>query len=270
MKQTGQAPVLAVNGNEIPPEAIAAEAQNHPSDNPDEAWSEAARALAIKALLIAEADRLLIEASPIDDEQGRTLAPDDARIEALLEQEVETPTADQATCRRYYEQHINQFSSPDLVEASHILFAAPQDDKKRYTKAELNAVDAIAELKEHPERFEALAETLSACPSAKQGGNLGQIGPGQTVDEFETFLFNLEAGQICPVPVKTRFGVHVIKAGRKLGGETLPFEVVQNKIADYLEEASWRRAVAQYIALLVGKANIDGLAMEGSTGALVQ
>jgi len=270
MNGASQAPVLAVNGTEIPAEAIAAEAQNHPAANPDEAWSEAARALAIKTLLLAEADRLGIAEAAYTDAKGRPLLPDDARIEALLEQEVTTPSADTETCRRYYEQHIVQFGSPDLAEASHILFAAPRDDQKQYAKAELNAVDALAELKDHPERFAALAETLSACSSAKQGGNLGQIGPGQTVDEFETSLFNLEAGQLCPIPVKTRFGVHVIKAGRKISGETLPFEAVQQKIGDYLEEASWRRAVAQYIKMLVGKAEISGLEIEGSEGLLVQ
>lgn len=270
MTQAREAPLLAVNGTEIPSEAIAAEVQNHPADNPDEAWSEAARALAIKSILLSEANRLSIEAHLIEDEKGRTLVPDDARIEALLEQEITTPMADEEICHRYYEQHIDQFSSPALVEASHILFAAPKDDQKRYAKAELSAIDTIAELKEYPERFAALAETLSACPSGKQGGNLGQIGPGQTVDEFETFLFNLEPNQMCPVPVKTRFGVHVIRAARKISGETLPFEAVHSKIADYLEESSWRRGVAQYLKMLVGKADISGLDIEGSQGLLVQ
>lgn len=265
-----EAAVLAVGGTEIPAEAIAAEAQNHPADNPDQAWSEAARALAIKSMLLAEADRLSIEPPLIEDEKGRTLLPDDARIEALLEQEVAIPTADDETCRRYFKQHSDQFSSPALVEASHILFAAPQDDQKRYAQAELSAIDVITELKEHPERFNALAETLSACPSAKQSGNLGQIGPGQTVDEFETFLFNLEPGQLCPVPVKTRFGVHVIKAGRKISGKTLPFEAVHPKIADYLEEASWRRAVAQYITILASKTKVEGVDLAGANGPLVQ
>ena len=267
---TDQEQVLTVNGVEIPAAAIAEEAQNHPSDNPDAAWSEAARALAIKTVLLAEADRLAIEAPLIEDEKGRTLLPDDARIEALLEQQVTTPHADDAVCRRYYEQNLDQFQSPALVEASHILFSAPQDEPARYTKAELSAIDTIAELKTHPERFAALAETLSACPSGKQGGNLGQIGPGQTVDEFETFLFNLEADQMCPVPVKTRFGVHVIRAGRKIPGETVPFEAVRSKIADYLEESSWRRAVSQYLKILIGKAEISGLEIEGSEGLLVQ
>ncbi len=270
MTQAQEAVVLAVNGTEIPTEAIAAEAQNHPADNPDEAWREAARALAIKMVLLAEASRLSIEVPLIEDKKGSVLLPDDARIEALLDQEITTPTADEETCRRYYEQHLGQFNSPALVEASHILFAAPKEDQKRYARAERNAADVIAELKEHPERFIALAETLSACPSAKQGGNLGQIGPGQTVEEFETFLFNLEPNQMCPVPVKTRFGVHVIKAGRKISGEMLPFEAVRSKIADYLEEASWRRAVAQYLKILIGRAEISGLEIEGNEGLLVQ
>ncbi len=261
---------LCVNGTEIPPEAIAAEAQNHPSDNPEEAWSEAARALAIKSMLLAEADRLKIEAPTIEDAKGRTLLPDDARIETLLEQEVTVPSADDETCRRYYNQHIDQFKSPDMVEASHILFAAPRDDQKRYTTAELQAIDTIKELEQHPERFEALAETLSACPSAKQGGNLGQIGPGQTVGEFESFLFNLDAGQLCPVPVKTPYGVHVVKAGRKISGETFPFEAVRPKIADYLEETSWRRAVAQYLAILASQTEVEGIELSKAEGPLVQ
>ena len=270
------APAVAVNGVTISSEAIAAEAQNHPADNPDTAWAEARRALVIKALLLAEADRLAIDVSDASgasgavDSKGRRLMPDDARIEALLEREVSTPKADAATCKRYYEQHRVRFGSPTLVEASHILFAALRSDAPGYAKAQQDAVATLAELKEHPERFASLAQAHSACSSAKQGGNLGQIGPGQTVDEFETFLFNLEAEQLCPVPVKTKFGVHVVKAGRKLAGETLPFAAVQRKIADYLEEASWRRAIAQYIKILVGRADISGLDIEGSEGLLVQ
>lgn len=267
-QQAGDA--ISVNGAEIPAAAIAAEAQNHPSDNPETAWTAAAEALAVKTLLLAEADRLGVEASVIEDDKGRTLAPEDAKIEALLEQEVTTPRADEETCRRYYEQHKARFSSPDLVEASHILFAAHKEDEAGYAKAVAEAQAVLDELKYHPERFGDLAKARSACPSASQGGNLGQLGPGQTVSEFETFLFNLEAGQLCPVPVKTRYGAHVLKLGRKIIGETLPFDAVRAKIADYLEEASWRRAVAQYIGILVGRADIEGVEIAGANSPLVQ
>ncbi|MBK6298708.1 MAG: peptidylprolyl isomerase [Sphingomonadales bacterium] len=51
--------------------------------------------------------------------------------------------------------------------------------------------------------------------SKEQGGNLGQVGPGDMVAEFEQALFALEAGALCLEPVKTRFGVHVVRAGRR-------------------------------------------------------
>ena len=270
MTMTAQPQVPVINGVPISEDAIAAEAQNHPASNPDEAWSSAAEALAIKTLLLAEADRLDIPAAELSDDTGRMLAPDDARIEALLEQEVQTPEADEETCRRFYERNIERFTSPDLAEASHILFAARPEDEDAYAKAIQSAEDCIGELQDHPERFADMAEVRSACPSAKQGGNLGQLGPGQTVDEFDTFLFNLEEGQLCPVPVKTRYGVHVLKVGRKIARQTLPFDAVRTKIADYLEEASWRRAVAQYVAILAGQAEIEGVALAAVDNPLVQ
>ena len=53
-------PDLVVNGEVIPARLIAAEAQNHvaPAGKPGFAWVAAARALAIRALLLQEAGRL--------------------------------------------------------------------------------------------------------------------------------------------------------------------------------------------------------------------
>ena len=88
--------------------------------------------------------------------------------------------------------------------------------------------------------------------------------------ELETFLFNLEPGQICPVPVKTRFGYHVLRLDRRIEGRQLPFEVVGDKIAGYLREHVWRRAVSQYLQLLVGQAEIRGIELNGASSPLVQ
>ena len=68
-----RAPVT-VGGIEISPAAIAAEAQNHPAGDAEEAWQSAAEALAIKQMLLAEAERLGIEAGEIEDAEGRKLA----------------------------------------------------------------------------------------------------------------------------------------------------------------------------------------------------
>ena len=104
----------------------------------------------------------------------------------------------------------------------------------------------------------------SRCPSAAQGGNLGQITAGQTTPEFEQALFALEPGQLCEAPVATRYGFHVIRLERKHEGRTLPYELVADRIADYLRESVRRRADAQYIARLVSAAHIEGIELAGA------
>ncbi len=270
MAEVLEHPPVLVNGHEIDAAAIFAEVQNHPAPEAHLAWEAAAKALVFRQLLLDEADRLDIMTVGLADAEGRLLADDDARIEALLEQEVRCPEADEETVRRYYEKHSDRFTSPTLVEAEHILFAASPDDDLAYGLATGDARMALKTLMADPGRFAELAQKRSACPSKEQGGNLGQIGPGQTVKEFEAVLFGLGEGKLHPEPVKTRFGVHVIRAGRRVEGERLPLELVQDKIAQYLEEASWRRAVTQYLTILASQAKIEGIDIGGADGPLVQ
>jgi len=270
MADTLDRPRVAVNGAEIPPQAIAAEAQNHPAGEAEAAWAAAAEALVVRRLLLDEADRLDIAAAPLSDAEGRRLAEDDARIEALLAEQVHTPAADEATARRYYDLHRARFVSPPLIEAEHILFTAAPDDSLAYGLATGDARTTIRRLQQEPEAFADLARQHSGCPSKEQGGNLGQIGPGQTVPEFEAALFSLGEGELYPEPVKTRFGVHVIRAGRRQEQRELPFELVRAKIGEYLEEASWRRAVSQYLTLLASQAKVEGVSLAAADGPLVQ
>ena len=58
--------------------------------------------------------------------------------------------------------------------------------------------------------FESLAMEHSTCPSGQQGGSLGEFGPGQMVEEFDTVVFNEEVGKVHG-PVKTQFGYHLLE-----------------------------------------------------------
>jgi peptidyl-prolyl cis-trans isomerase C len=251
---------IVINGCVIGEREIARETQYHPSKSLEEARAHAARALVVRELLVARADLLAI---PGDEDL-------EARVQALIEREVRTPKADEAACRRFYEANQSRFRSPDLVEARHILFPAAPSDAASSATARDKAQGAIEILKCQPERFADLAKDLSACPSAKQGGNLGQLSRGSTVPEVDTFLFELEEGQLCPVPVRSRYGFHVLRVERRVEGRTLPFEAVHKKIADYLEDRVWRQAVRQYIELLIGAADIRGIDLKGSASPLVQ
>lgn len=58
--------------------------------------------------------------------------------------------------------------------------------------------------------FGSLAKEHSSCPSGKQGGDLGEFGPGQMVPEFDRVVFNEEVGKVHG-PVKTQFGYHLLE-----------------------------------------------------------
>jgi len=60
------------------------------------------------------------------------------------------------------------------------------------------------------ESFADLAEKHSSCPSGKQGGNLGEFGPGQMVKEFDEVVFKAPLNEV-QGPVKTQFGYHLLE-----------------------------------------------------------
>lgn len=60
-------------------------------------------------------------------------------------------------------------------------------------------------------KFEEMAKQYSTCPSKKRGGNLGEFGRGQMVKEFEQAAFRLKKNEMTQLPVKTKFGYHLIK-----------------------------------------------------------
>ena len=58
--------------------------------------------------------------------------------------------------------------------------------------------------------FAAVAREHSTCPSGKQGGSLGEFGPGQMVKEFDQAVFNGEVGKVLG-PIQTQFGYHLLE-----------------------------------------------------------
>lgn len=256
--------VVSVNGIAISRDLIAREIQNHPAKSPAQAWTAAARSLVVRELLLQEARRQGVANAPLEDGEGRRETEDEALIRMLVEQDVTTPVADEDTCRRYYEQNRRRFRSPDIYEAAHILIPAVKGDAEAYAKARTAATVLLEELKLHPERFSDLARAHSACNSASAGGNLGQLTAGQTTPEFESALLTLAPGELTPQPVATRYGFHIIYLDRRIEGRELPFELVADRISDYLTESVRRRAVAQYIARLVSAATVTGIDMPGA------
>lgn len=253
---------VRVNGVEIEPEAIAQEIQHHPAPDAETAWVEAARALAVRELLLQEAQRLGIEAEPETDEAGRLEAEDDALVRAVIEQEVMPEVAGESECRRYYEANVARFRTPDLFEAAHILIEPEGADEAAWAAAEEHARGIAVKVGDDAKAFADAARTLSQCPSAQQDGSLGQIRRGELAPSVQAGIEALAEGTAGREPVRSRFGWHVLRLHRRIDGRTLPFDIVRDKIGDMLEARSWSMAAARYVAALAARSVIEGVRID--------
>ena len=256
--------MITVNGTEIGDGAILAEMQYHPASSRDEAMAEAAEALVVRELLLQRAAALALTWTADDAES------EERAIDELLKRELKLPQPDPSAYRRYYDNNRAKFRSTDLFEAAHILYLAPRDDAASRATAKERAHAALAALKVDPSRFTEIARAESKCSSAGEGGSLGQVALGETAPEIETFMLALEESQICPVPIETDYGVHVLQLHRRIEGKDIPFAEAMSLIARELRAHAWRRAVSQYIGLVAGSADVRGIDIKKATSPLVQ
>lgn len=255
---------VTVNGETIPAAAIRAEIQHHgaPRGKPTHAWSRAAQALVVRTLLLQEAGRRGLVADPAELGPSRFETDEEALIRQVLEDVADyAPPTEAAVCAEW-ERDPSRFRSPPLWEVSHILCACdPREDKARQ-KAMARARMLAEQIHKAPRSFADIARHESDCGSSANGGALGQIGPGDSVPEFEAALRDLDDGDITSEPVLTRHGYHIIRMDARAKGKVLPFNAVRQSVRDALEKAAWSRAAADVVAQLVTSAQISGVTMQ--------
>ena len=252
--------ILTINGIGIESDAIEREAQQYAqSEEPAEA---ARRALAVRELLLQRAGKLELE------QAGDGRQAEDSLIEQVLEAEVTFPAPTEAECRRHYETHPERYTAGELVEASHILIAVTPGAPVALLRS--RAESLLGEIRANPALFADRAREASNCPSGQHGGNLGQFGRGQMVPEFDKALFGPSATGVLPTLVQTRYGFHVVKVERRLPGSQLDFKLVQDDIAAYLSARVQAQALMQYVRVLAGQAQIEGIDLDAAASPLLQ
>ncbi|KMJ91413.1 peptidylprolyl isomerase [Achromobacter xylosoxidans] len=239
---------VTINGVELTDADMEQELPLH-ADAPNP-MRAATTALVLRRVLLDEAARLGLGS------ESEPLSEDDA-IGALLARQAQAPEADEAACRRYYQANPQRFIVGELIEADHILFQVTPGVNLDMLRAHASAV--LADLLADPSGFAEVARRQSNCPSAAVGGNLGQLGRGDTVPEFEKAVFALPAGGLLPQVLETRHGLHIVRVTRRIEGRLLPFEQVRESIASALAAASRDTAWRQYARLLVERADVRGI-----------
>ncbi len=264
---TDQNPDIYINGTNITEADILAEMQYHPAQDQRSAMIVAAESLIITELFKQRCQTLgLLKDGTSVSESNVT---EDKLSELLVDKEVDIPRVSDEECERYYNANPEKFHTSPLLEVDHILIAADKEDFDQRAEAQELAQSLLEQIKLKPHTFAEKAKMHSMCPSKEHGGSLGQISKGQTVAEFERVLFLSPTGLV-PSPIESRYGFHIANIHRKVEGNLIPFEVVENKVKIYLDEKVRRKAVSQYIQLLISEADIRGFEFDVSDSPLVQ
>jgi len=204
--------------------------------------------------------------------------PDEAQrhiIETLLDQAVTSPEPTEEEYRRHYEAQKSRLIVGQALHVRHILFAVtPGVNVHALSQRAETALLELSRKDVPPGRFEALAAELSNCPSSAQGGDLGWVTPQDCAPELANELFFQTDSRwgmgVHPRLVHTRFGLHIIEVLGRKKGHLPEFEQVREQIASRLALQSRSTALRQYMQLLVGQAQIEGVELEGADSPLVQ
>ncbi len=175
-------------------------------------------------------------------------------------------TVSDADAEAYLKSHEARFSRPERRKIQYVLLAP-----KSFAQA-VSDQDAETYYKEHgaeferPKRLRSKARIEEAIRRAKagedfgklareisedtatagQGGDLGFVGKGEMVPQFEEGVFALKKGEVSPQPVRTPFGYHAIKVSEVQDAGVQPFREVAAKIKEKLgAERSERAAQAK-------------------------
>src|SRR5271170_3946065 len=164
----------------------------------------------------------------------------------------------------YYDQHREEYRVAEQVKVSHILIKTPlpapgaKEDEKAVADARAKAEGVLKEVKAGGD-FAKLAEKYSDDPgSAKSGGELGWIGRGRTVPEFEKAAFSLGKGQTSDL-VKSSYGFHIIRVEDKQDAHLKTLAEVKGEIAEKVKQQKTAHATEVAANTLLSQARTDGL-----------
>ena len=157
-------------------------------------------------------------------------------LNQLIEQNL-TP----GVVERRYQEFLKKNPPVEEVRARHVLL-----------KTEIDAKNVIGHI-DAGKAFEAAAKEFSTGPSAANSGDLGYFKRGDMVKPFSDAAFAMKAGEVTPLPVKTRFGWHVIKVEDRRTVTPPSFEEIRPRIL---------RDAGRTIAVSVMRQMVEGAKVE--------
>ena len=197
---------------------------------------------------------LTSEGSNIED--YKEIVRDQILISRLVEMQVSSAAAvGERSVRKYYRKNKKIFWVPEKMTLSHIMLIMGSDSSDKERKLQEKTAEEILRRIQAGENFSKLAKKYSNDVSAHSGGQLGVVGRGMMLPEFEKAAFDLKVGEVSNI-VKTVNGFHIIKCDNIIPGYTKEFKLVKSEIKKILSSEKREKKYQEWMSELKKKSFI--------------
>ena len=143
----------------------------------------------------------------------------------------------------YYFMHKEKFTQPETRVARHILITINEELEENTREKSLERIiDIKKRVLNKPKRFAEQAGKHSECPTALNGGLIGNIPRGQLFPELDDVLFNLKEGGISEI-AESEMGFHLMFCEKIYQAGPVEYKRAAQIIKDKLMEK--RRRICQ-------------------------
>jgi peptidyl-prolyl cis-trans isomerase C len=150
----------------------------------------------------------------------------------------------------FYEMHHERFETAETRQARHILVTVnPEYPENTPAAARRTMLHLVEKLAGRGNRFEQFAKRHSECPTAMQGGRLGDVKRGQLYQELDSVLFSMQQGEISDI-VETELGLHILYCEKIRPAKRMPLSKAYPRIREHLQERHRRNCQKAWLAKL--------------------
>ena len=162
--------------------------------------------------------------------------------------------------RKYYESHLNEFTTSPTVTLREILVAVPGDPKVMNVAAEEAAKARADEIRQRTttagENFEKLAADISDSPSKANAGLIGPLSVNDLSPELRKLIESMKAGEVSE-PVRTTRGYQLLKLEAITPTNTLPLDKAREQISERVFTDKRKAEFQKYLQKLRAQAIIE-------------
>jgi peptidyl-prolyl cis-trans isomerase SurA len=161
--------------------------------------------------------------------------------------------------KKYYDAHLNEFTTPPTVTLREILVSVAGDSKTMNVAADEAAQAKVLQIRKRAiggENFEKLASEVSDSPSKANAGLIGPLSVSDLSPDLRKMVESMKAGDVSE-PLRTARGYQLLKLESITPTNTMPLDKAREQISERVFTDKRKAEYLKYLQKLRAQAIIE-------------